>query len=130
MRIHPVRPTSAVRMATTLHLTQIEVRALRLRVPAIEIMYLFGRIPATSRGLPDFSSHRSRYVLVSELSGRFQPGPRLFRDGTGRGRFYWEYQGNFVCHTLTLTVDSNLPAVTVRRVGAAIRRLEACPPGK
>lgn len=65
MSTHPVRPTSAIRKATALHLTQLALRALRVHGSPIEIMYLFGRIPTTSRGLPDFSSHRSRYVLVS-----------------------------------------------------------------
>lgn len=127
MRVSLVRPTSVLRRLEALSLTQIK---LRWNGRPLELLYLFGSLPKTATGLPDLSSRASRYMLVGELIGRVPTGPRLFKDGTGGGRFYWEYQANFACHKLTLTVDSNAPASQVRTVGRGILRAERCPQGK
>jgi hypothetical protein len=127
MSVATVPPIVAIRKSAHLPLTQVAVRS---SGRPVEILFLFGSLPSNSTGLPDLSSNRHLYLLVGEQVGHVHSARRLYRDGTGGGRYYWEYQANFACHNLTLIVDSNENQGVVRQASSGVLNLERCSPNK
>jgi len=124
MSVPPIRPVRVVRRTAHLRLNQVELRD----VPTpIEIIYLFGQIPAGPRGLADLSAPEPRDVIVGELLGHFPRGTRqLYRNGSAPGYPYWGFQANFHCHQLSVTVMANAPKRLVRAIGRGVLQSEVC----
>lgn len=118
MPVPAVRPNAAVWRFTHLRLTEIEVRQPE---HPVQILYLFGRLPIDVRGFPSLALASPRYVVVGELVGRF---PRL---AVGLKEAGWvEFDANFRCRKLALSVQSNEPRRVVYLIGRTILRAEAC----
>jgi hypothetical protein len=125
MPVRPVRPVASVARAVHLNLVELELRNPR---QPIAIQYLFGRVAAGQQGFPDLRSHASRYVIVEELVGLSGlSAPRLFRYRTPTGATaYVQWDANFRCHELSLSVMSNLRGRVIQALGRSILGTEIC----
>ncbi len=125
MPVAAIRPVGPVKRLTGLRLRELEVRE-----PGrpLEIRYLFGRIATGRQGIPDPSSHTSKYVIVGELTGHSQlKTPRLFRYPAALGgTAYWQWDGNFPCRNLTLEITANIRGRVVERIGLTMLHSDHC----
>lgn len=118
MPISPVRPSRAVVRRT--HLTLSRVMLIGVARPS-GIEYLFGWIPRDLHGLPSLQLSTPRYMLVTEIVGHNAAlTGRVVYTGT------WAFAANFRCRRLTLTVESNISAIAVRKTGEITLRTEGC----
>jgi hypothetical protein len=128
----PVMPINTIRDLTNLDLAQVLLRTGAghgVGKPITGIDYIFGAIPGARGSIPDPAPPEPQFVLVSELTGAFDPEPRLdrteYHGGTPGSKEMRVVYGNWQYHAglpgnVHVVVTTNFPKNIVELVGRAI----------